>query len=213
MGVQNAPESRTAILDAAERLIASQGFARTTIKQIAEAASVNTALLYYYFGDKEGVYRAVVERLLDHLIAMGSTALAADADPVTAIRAIVAGQARVLSSTPSWIRILARELLDHEHSRVGEPARRIASTIFAQLCATIRRGQQMGLFRTDIDARFAAISLVGQQAYFYLAHPAVKVLLESDGAELNDATRAAFAQHVADFCLAALRPQETGDTR
>jgi AcrR family transcriptional regulator len=208
--VQTLPESRTAILDAAEQLIASKGFTATTIKRIADAAGVNTALLYYYFGDKEGVYRAVVERLLDQLIAMGTTALSSDADPVAAVRAIIAGQARLLSSTPSWIRILARELLDHEHSRVGEPARRVASTVFAQLCATIRRGQEMKLFRRDVDPRFAAISLVGQQAYFYLAHPAVKVLLESEGAPLNEATRAAFAEHVADFCLAALRPLSDG---
>jgi AcrR family transcriptional regulator len=199
-------DTRLAILDAAEKLIAAQGFAATTIKRVAQEAGVNTALLYYYFPDKEGVYRAVVDRLLDRLITMGSTALASQDDPVEAVRAIISGQARLLSSTPTWIRILARELLDAEHSRVGEPARRVASTVFAQLCATIRRGQAQGKFRQDVDPRFAAISLVGQQAYFYLAHPAVKVLLESEGATLDDDTRAAFARHVADFCIAALRP-------
>jgi TetR/AcrR family transcriptional regulator len=208
--VQTSPESRTAILDGAERLIASQGFSATTIKQIADAANVNTALLYYYFRDKEALYQAVVDRLLDGLIAMGTTALASETDPVAAVRAIIAGQARLLSGTPSWIRILARELLDHEHSRVGEPARRVASTIFAHLCATIRRGQAMGVFRRDLDPRFAAISLVGQQAYFYLAHPAVQVLLESEGVKLDDDTRSAFAAHVADFCLTALRPAHDG---
>jgi TetR/AcrR family transcriptional regulator len=208
--VETGPETRTSIIDSAERLIAAQGFSATTIKQIAEAARVNTSLLYYYFGDKEGLYRAVVERLLEQLIAMGTTALSSEDDPVAAVRAIIAGQAKLLSSTPSWIRILARELLDAEHSRVGEPARRVASTVFAQLCATIRRGQAQGLFRRDLDPRFAAISLVGQQAYFYLAHPAVKVLLESEGASLDDETRSAFAQHVAEFCLAALRPAQTG---
>ena len=199
-------DTRLAILDAAEKLIAAQGFAATTIKRVAQEAGVNTALLYYYFPDKEGVYRAVVDRLLDRLITMGSTALASQDDPVEAVRAIISGQARLLSSTPTWIRILARELLDAEHSRVGEPARRVASTVFAQLCATIRLGQAQGKFRQDVDPRFAAISLVGQQAYFYLAHPAVKVLLESEGATLDDDTRAAFALHVADFCIAALRP-------
>ena len=199
-------DTRLAILDAAEKLIAAQGFAATTIKKVAQVAGVNTALLYYYFPDKEGVYKAVVDRLIDRLIAMGSTALASQADPVEAVRALIAGQARLLSSTPTWIRILARELLDAEHSRVGEPARRVAATLFAQLCATIRRGQAQGHFRQDVDPRYAAISVVSQQAYFYLAQPAVKVLLESEGATLDDETRAAFARHVADFCIAALRP-------
>ena len=38
-----------AILDAAVSLFARQGYARTTIKQIAGEAGVNSALLYYYF--------------------------------------------------------------------------------------------------------------------------------------------------------------------
>jgi AcrR family transcriptional regulator len=204
------PPTRDQILDAAERCFASQGFAGTPVKQIAADARVNSALLYYYFRDKEGLYRAVIDRLLERMIAMGTTALASHDDPESAVRAVIAGQARLLSSTPSWIRILARELLDADHSRVGEPARRVASTIFAQLCATIRRGQARKQFRGDVDPRFAAISLIGQQAYFYLAHSAVRVLLESEGVALDEETRAAFASHVADFCIAALRPPATG---
>lgn len=198
--------SKNAILDAAEILFADHGFPATTIKHVARTASVNTALLYYYFDDKEALYAAVVERLVERLVAMGSAALASDDDPERAVRAVIAGQGALLASAPSWIKILARELLDAPHSRVGEPARRIASSIFAQLCATIRRGQARGQFRTDLDPRFAAISIVAQQAYFYLAQPAVRVMLDSEKVPLNDATRAAFASHVAEFCIAALKP-------
>jgi DNA-binding transcriptional regulator YbjK len=55
---QPAPDarSRDLILDAAERLFAAQGFARTTIKQIGREAGVNSALLYYYFADKHQLY-------------------------------------------------------------------------------------------------------------------------------------------------------------
>lgn len=49
--------SRDQILDAAEWLFAEQGYARTTIKQIGRAAGVNSALLYYYFTDKEELYQ------------------------------------------------------------------------------------------------------------------------------------------------------------
>jgi AcrR family transcriptional regulator len=54
----DAADSRARLLDAALRLFAEQGFAKTSIRQIAEAASVNTALISYYFGDKKGLYRA-----------------------------------------------------------------------------------------------------------------------------------------------------------
>ena len=48
------------ILDTAERLIASQGFAATSLRQIISEAQVNLAAVHYHFGSKE--------ELLDQLI-------------------------------------------------------------------------------------------------------------------------------------------------
>ena len=61
--------SRDQILDAAERLFAAQGFARTTIKDIGREAGVNSALLYYYFADKDQLYREVLRRFVSRLVA------------------------------------------------------------------------------------------------------------------------------------------------
>ncbi len=47
------------LLQAGLRLFAGQGFAKTSTREIAEAASVNVAAISYYFGDKAGLYRAV----------------------------------------------------------------------------------------------------------------------------------------------------------
>lgn len=51
--------SRQRLLRAGLRLFALQGFARTTTRELAQAASVNIAAISYYFGDKAGLYRAV----------------------------------------------------------------------------------------------------------------------------------------------------------
>ncbi|MEI9850789.1 MAG: TetR/AcrR family transcriptional regulator [Sphingomonas sp.] len=55
-------ETSTAILDAAEHLFAHHGRDGVTIKAIAKAAGVDTALVHYYFADKDGVLRAVWSR-------------------------------------------------------------------------------------------------------------------------------------------------------
>lgn len=52
-------QSRERLMHAGLRLFAHQGFARTSTREIAEAAGVNLAAISYYFGDKEGLYRAV----------------------------------------------------------------------------------------------------------------------------------------------------------
>lgn len=52
-------QSRERLMHAALRLFAHQGFAKTSTREIAEAAGTNLAAISYYFGDKAGLYRAV----------------------------------------------------------------------------------------------------------------------------------------------------------
>lgn len=52
----DAPRGR--LLEAAVRLFAEQGFSKASVRQIAAAARVNVAAISYYFGDKQGLYRA-----------------------------------------------------------------------------------------------------------------------------------------------------------
>ena len=52
-------EARNRLLDAALALFAEKGYAKTSTREIAQAAQVNIASISYYFGDKEGLYKAV----------------------------------------------------------------------------------------------------------------------------------------------------------
>src|SRR4051794_24678457 len=99
--------SRDAILDAAERLFAAQGFTRTTIKQIGRAAGVNSALLYYYFADKDRLYREVLQRFVARLVER-TMAAPAGGGPEAAVRAFVLAQADTLNGNPHFPRLLVR---------------------------------------------------------------------------------------------------------
>ena len=203
--MHDAPNAREAILDAAESQFAAHGFDGTTIKRLAGAVGVNTALLYYYFADKEALYAVVIARLLGRLSGEMSQSMAAGLSPDAAIRAFVATQGAVFADNPRMIKIVGRELVDHEARHAQAPIRHLAATTFARLHALVSAGQKSGLFRDDIDARFAAISIVAQTAYFHFARPAVEILL-AGGKPLTAATKQAFAKHVAAFSLAALAP-------
>ena len=54
-------EARNRLLDAALALFAEKGFAKTSTREIAQAAQANIAAISYYFGDKAGLYRAVFQ--------------------------------------------------------------------------------------------------------------------------------------------------------
>jgi len=197
--------SKDQILDAAERLFAQQGFSRTTIMQIGKAAGVNSALLYYYFGDKERLYHAVLERLVSRLISRTLGGLGTDVSPELKIRGFIQAQVETIMANPQLPKLFMREMLDHDAEHAVEQIQHLAATSFKGLCETIEEGQRQGTFRPDIDPKFAAISTVGQVAYFFLARPAVRILLGAGKEGPSAATLQAFARHAADFSLGALR--------
>jgi TetR/AcrR family transcriptional regulator len=200
----DAPDSRTAILDAAERLFSVRGFAATTIKQIAAAADVNSALLYYYFADKETLYREVLGRLLTGLIAAGAKAFDQAHSPEDAIRSLVRIQAATLASNPFVPRLIARELVDNDAEHATPHITKLAAEVFTRLCEMIRQGQRAGIFRSDLDPQFAAISTISQMVYFHIARPAVGIILGHGTAGPPPDTARAFALHAADFAISAL---------
>ena len=55
-------EREERMLDAGERIFGAHGFRAASMDEIAEASGITKALLYQYFGSKEGLYEACVER-------------------------------------------------------------------------------------------------------------------------------------------------------
>src|SRR5262245_9737054 len=55
------PVVRANILVAAEGLFSERGFAGTSTRDIAASAGVTSAMVHYYFGNKDGLYRAILE--------------------------------------------------------------------------------------------------------------------------------------------------------
>ena len=59
---RNAPRTREAILDAAESLFAEHGYESTSLQAVGEAAGISRGTPGYFFGSKEGLYKAVLDR-------------------------------------------------------------------------------------------------------------------------------------------------------
>lgn len=64
---KNADEKRLKILETAKRRFAHYGMAKTTMAEIAKDLSFSKALLYYYFPDKNSLYAAVLEHVMEEL--------------------------------------------------------------------------------------------------------------------------------------------------
>ena len=197
-------DSRSAILDAAERLFAQQGFAATTIKQIGREAQLNPALLYYYFDSKETLYHEVLARGLQGFVSTGMRRLEGEADPQQAIRTLVAVQVEVLAANPNLPALLIRELIDHQAAHARDEITHLATTLFRRLCDAIEQGQRSGTFRRDFDPKFGAISTIAQVAYLFIARPLVGIILGHGPAGPPAEVLRQFAEHAGDFAITAL---------
>src|SRR5687767_1127114 len=207
---QQPAATRDRILDVAESLFARKGYDGTTIKQIGGGSGLNPALIYYYFDGKEGLYKAVLQRFFDTVLAQGVAVLDGTAPPAEAIRRLVALQAEWLLARPNLYRLLVREMVDHDARHAQEIMLQMAAGPFQRLCRVIEQGQQSGSFRTDLEPRFAAVSTIAQVVYFFIFRPAVGIFFGQGPAGVADQTARDFARHAGEFALSALSP--TGKT-
>src|SRR6202046_67525 len=121
-GYPKGDETRERILNAALKSFGRASFLAVTTRQIAEAAKVSLPTLQYYFGNKEGLYRAcaeaIVERFRRHTTAAAAQAresLHADGAAETALvhlKALIRALAGFLVGSKDaqrWAAFVARE--------------------------------------------------------------------------------------------------------
>lgn len=76
--------TRKALIDTARALFAERGYAAVPADEIVRAAGVTRGALYHHFGDKQGLFRAVVEQLEAEITAEVATTAGDATDPVAA---------------------------------------------------------------------------------------------------------------------------------
>jgi AcrR family transcriptional regulator len=109
-------DTKQKILDAAERLIAEQGYAATSLRQIIAEAGVNLASVHYHFGSKEELLDELVARkvkpvnekrleMLEHV-----TAEATPGKPSVekVLEAFMVPMAQVASRNPQFVKVMGR---------------------------------------------------------------------------------------------------------
>ena len=103
-------ENEQALLAAAEAVFAAQGFAGATTAAIARRAGVPKANLHYYFATKEGLYRAVVERVLTAWLEAASSFDASE-NPREALAAYIGAKMDLARAMPLASRIWTAEIM------------------------------------------------------------------------------------------------------
>jgi TetR/AcrR family transcriptional regulator, regulator of cefoperazone and chloramphenicol sensitivity len=174
-GYRKGDETRQRILDAALNAFGEASFKAVTTRRLARAAGVSLPTLQYYFGDKEGLYRACAETIVERYrqttgaAAQAARAVSKDGAAETArvqLKALIAALAGFLvgsTETERWAHFVARELRDPgpAFEILYESLWRPGIEIVARLIARIRHRPQ-----SDPAARIQALLLISSLLAF-----------------------------------------------
>src|ERR1700736_6306866 len=112
--------SREAVLDAAERLMAAHGYEAATVARLVEEAGVPPSSIYHYFGSKEGVLLAVMERGAARFFDVLPRLDRRVGPPADPLQALVETAAATLERHPDFLRILVVMATQPIHAGQGD---------------------------------------------------------------------------------------------
>jgi TetR/AcrR family transcriptional regulator len=163
------PATASRILAAAEQHFAAEGMAGARTEEIAAAAHANKAMLYYYFGNKRRLHRAVLENLFRQLHGTSIPPPTNEQAPGERLRSFVSGYFDFLATHPNYPRLVQREAMESSRN-FGWIVRRYLRPFHTQLVRTIEEGIATGEFRT-VDPDHTALSILGMTTSYFAAAP------------------------------------------
>jgi TetR/AcrR family transcriptional regulator len=177
-----APSARETILQAAMREFAAEGIAGARTDEIARAAGVNKALLYYYYKDKETLYGATLDHVFSGLAERLGPVLESDLAPRAKILAYVGAHFDYVASSSCYPRVVMREMM-----RAGRSAsphlKHVAKTYFhplqAKLFQVLQQGIAAGEFR-PVSVQHFVMSVVALIVFYFAAAPMAAAMSGAD---------------------------------
>ncbi len=170
-------EIRAALLQTARELFLRHGFGKVGIRRIATAAGTTSAMIHYYFGDKLGLYRAMLDEaiapLVDNLRRLESMRATAAPD----LEALVSAYMRMLASNPWLPALIVHEVLDEGGQLREQFVEHFAGRLAPALVAVLERERARGLLRRDLDPRLAAISALSLCIFPFVSQPITRRVL------------------------------------
>lgn len=198
------PAARERIVRAATAEFSRLGFDGARIDAIARAATVNKALLYYYFPNKAELYRTLVIEHISAAAAVLEDAAHTSDDPVEALRAIVAALFALLSARPEVSGFILREVLNAWGHLKDEDLAVLFRTT-QPIASTVARGAASGVFR-PVPPLFVHLLVIASLNFFVVSREARARGARATGQPAIDPDPAEFARFVAELVTRGLAP-------
>jgi TetR/AcrR family transcriptional regulator len=177
---KQAPEvdSETKILMAAEKVFAEKGLKGARVKEIAELSGVNPALINYYYGSKENLYRTVIENFFMRVERLAVSIMEQEIDAKAKLYSLIEFGIDLLGENPYVSRIFVREFVD-----CGVYSELIIKRYLRRIFATAQRLVPLEKEKDKVresQVMHFIFSALGAMSLFYISGPVIKDIWKRD---------------------------------
>ena len=195
--MQEFNEKQIQILQIAEKEFANNGFDGTSIRQISKAAHVNVAMVSYYFGSKEKLLECLIDYRTTDLKMILENLFNEDRSPIEKIEKFIQFYLNKIDENRNFHHILLFEITSKKRAMDLESFNQIKKSNIKSLEKIIHEGQNLNVFRKDINIPLIIPTILGTYFYFQMNKPFLSDILMLDSEEkYNDYTKNELTNHI-----------------
>ncbi|MFN8248593.1 MAG: TetR family transcriptional regulator [Ferruginibacter sp.] len=150
------------IIEKAEELFATQGYEGTTVRDIADAAGVNLAMISYYFGSKEKLLEALfMERMNATRHRIEAVVNNQSLTPFQKIETLIDEYITRVEEKEAFYKIMLSEQVINKNTVVMKLLKELKLTYARLISSVIEEGQKQKIFRKDVDIVLMLTTMTG----------------------------------------------------
>lgn len=155
-------EKQMQIMEVAEALFADKGFNGTSVRDIADKAGVNLAMISYYFGSKDKLLEAIFEHRGDTTkLILEDLVSKAGVTSMDKMNMLIDHYLQKISSQQCFHRLMVREQSVNNSGPIAEMIMKLKRQNLEVVKKLITEGQKKGEFRKNIDTPLLMITMLG----------------------------------------------------
>ncbi len=203
--VRDPERTRAMILAAATAEITAKGLGGARVDEIAERAGVNKRMIYHYFGDKDGLYLAVLEAAYQEIRSEEVKLDLGKRDPVEGMRELAQFTWNYYRNHPEFLSLLATENLHRAaYLKRSKKIRELHSPFVGMIGDLLQRGAKAKVFRKNVDPVELYISIAAL-GFFYMSNRYTLSTIFGRDLTAPESLKAR-GEHMLDVVLGYLRP-------
>ncbi len=171
-------EKQTKILLVAEKLFAEKGFDGTSIRNIAQEAQINIAMVSYYFGSKEKMLESLILHRIEGIKMQVENLYRESIAPVEKINRFIELYINTINKHKCFYQILLFEQSSQKRDIDFKSFSEVKKANLEMFKKMVTEGQELGIFKQNVNINLIPSTIIGTLVHFRMNRPHYEAVLD-----------------------------------